>query len=105
VARRLLVAAALVDVSAFEPIQSRVSGVTPARVRAGRVHADRRVRVAMMTVLTADAQAFIDVCGGNCTILVKHDFVNTFVTVIDKLTTIHEHLSTAKKVFSGKTFL
>lgn len=76
-ARWFLVAVALVDVSAFEPVQSRVSGITPARVRPGRVHADRRVRVAMMAVLTADAQAFIDVCEGNRTIIVKYDLANT----------------------------
>jgi hypothetical protein len=53
--------AALVDVHTFEPIEMCISGVTLARIRSRCVYANRRVHVAVMSVLASDARAFVHI--------------------------------------------
>jgi len=55
-------AAALVDVHAFEPVETRVPCVALARVRSRCVHANSRVHVAVVSIWPADAQAFVHIC-------------------------------------------
>lgn len=54
-------AAALVHVYTFKPVETRVPVVALARVRSWRVHANSRVNVAVVSIWSADARAFVHV--------------------------------------------
>jgi len=63
VAWEILVAeTALVNVRTLESIQMRVPNVALARIRAGRVHANRRVQVTVVPVRAPDARTLVHVC-------------------------------------------